>query len=60
MLDGNLLPLARTAAPFSSWMQFTWYWSTDNQPFWTKFMDFRSSAVRGIMEAVAAAESIRS
>jgi hypothetical protein len=58
-LDGLLLLLARIAAPFSSWMRFTEYWSTDDQPFWTKFMDFRSSSVRGIMEAVAAAESIR-
>ncbi len=50
--------LARLAAAFSAFVHFTWYWSTDDQPWWTEVEDFRSMAVRGITLAVQAAESI--
>lgn len=56
--DGQLFHLARIAAPFSAWIRFMFYWSTDDQPGWTKFGDFRSWAVRDIMAAVASAESV--
>jgi len=50
--------LARIAAPFSAFVHFTWYWSTDDQPWWTKVEDFRSMAVQGIMTAVTATEGM--
>ena len=54
---GPAFGLARVAAPFSAFVEFTWYWSTDDQPWWTTVEDFRSMAVRGVTTAVEAAES---
>lgn len=51
----TVFELASVAAPFSAFVHFTWYWSTDDQPWWTKVEDFRSMAVRGITAAVQAA-----
>jgi hypothetical protein len=33
-LEPRLVHLAATAAPFTNWIRFSWYWSTDNLPQW--------------------------
>lgn len=55
-MDDGLLSLLPAAAPFSRWIRFTWYWSTDLLPWWAKEGDLRSSAVREIVETVEAVE----
>ncbi len=57
-LSEDMLSLIRAAASFSTWIRFTWYWSTDDQPWWAREMDLRSSAVRAIKEGVEAVEGI--
>ena len=53
-MDDSLLALVRSVAPFSRWIRFTWYWSTDDLPWWAEEMDLRSSAVDEIMAALEA------
>jgi len=53
-MDDTLLELVRSAAPFSTWIRFTWYWSTDDVPWWAAEMDLRTSAVRDIKDTVEA------
>jgi hypothetical protein len=57
-MDDVMLSLVRSAAPFSTWIRFTWYWSTDDLPWWATDMDLRTSAVRDIKEIVEAIEQI--
>lgn len=59
-LDDHLLSLIRCAASFSTWIRFSWYWSTDDQPWWAEEMDLRSSAVRDIKEGLEAIEEMKS
>lgn len=49
-----MLSLVRSAAPFSTWIRFSWYWSTDDLPWWARETDLRASAVRTIAETTAA------
>ena len=57
-IDGTMLSLVRSAAPFSTWIRFTWYWSTDDLPWWATDMDLRTSAVRDINDTVEAVEQM--
>lgn len=58
-IDDAMLNLVRTAAPFSTWIRFTWYWSTDDLPWWATDMDLRTSAVRDIHDIVEAVEQMQ-
>jgi hypothetical protein len=57
-MDDAMLSLVRSAAPFSTWIRFTWYWSTDGLPWWATDMDLRTSAVRDINDIVEALEQM--
>ena len=57
-LDGDLLTLARVAAPFSQWTRFMWYWSTDDLPRWVIEENLRSAAVRDIKGIVQVVEDM--
>ena len=57
-LGKELLGLCRACAPYSAWIRFMWYWSTDDLPPWVWEEDLRSAAIRDIMAAVGAAEMI--
>lgn len=58
-LNDSMLSLVRCAASFSTWIRFSWYWSTDDQPWWAEGMDLRSSAVRDIKEGLEAVEGMK-
>jgi len=58
-LNDSMLSLIRCAASFSTWIRFTWFWSTDDQPWWSREMDLRSSAVRAIKEGVEAVDGMK-
>ena len=58
-MGNDLLQLVRVAAPFSTWIRFTWYWSIDNLPWWAKETDLRSSAVRGIKVSIEAVDEMK-
>jgi hypothetical protein len=58
-MDDVMLSLVRSAAPFSTWIRFTWYWSTDDQPWWATDMNLRASAVRDIKDIVEAVEKMQ-
>ena len=58
-LNDSILSLIRCAAPFSTWIRFTWYWSTDDQPWWAEEMDLRSSAVRDVKNGLEAVEGMK-
>lgn len=54
-LEPGLVRLAATVAPFTSWIRFSWYWSTDNLPRWA--IDRRQrpktvEAIKGTLETV--------
>jgi hypothetical protein len=55
-IDDRLLSIVRTAALFSTWIRFTWYWSTDDQPWWAKEGNLAASTVRQMAECVEAIE----
>jgi hypothetical protein len=57
-MDDSMLRLIQITAPFSVWIRFTWYWDSDELPWWAKEMDLRTSSVRGIMEIMQALEKI--
>jgi Ser/Thr protein kinase RdoA (MazF antagonist) len=57
-LDSVLLSLVRICAPFSTWIRFMWYWSTDDLPHWAVGENMREAAIRDIKAAVKTAESI--
>jgi len=58
-MDDAMLSLVRSVAPFSTWIRFTWYWSTDDVPWWAAEMDLRTSAVRDIKDTVEAVEQMQ-
>jgi Ser/Thr protein kinase RdoA (MazF antagonist) len=58
-MDDHMLSLIRRAASFSTWIRFTWFWSTDDQPWWATEADLRSSAVRAITETVETIDRIQ-
>lgn len=49
-MGAPVLPLVRTAAPFTRWIRFTWYWSTDDVPHWAAGMDLREGAVEDVAD----------
>jgi hypothetical protein len=57
-LDSDLLSLVRICAPFSTWIRFMWYWSTDELPHWAVEENLREAAIRDIKAAVETAEGI--
>ncbi|MBI5722426.1 MAG: aminoglycoside phosphotransferase family protein [Planctomycetes bacterium] len=54
-LDPGLVRLAAIAAPFTQWIRFMWYWSTDELPRWAIERNVRTNcveAIRGIVEVM--------
>ena len=51
-LDDATLALVQSAAPFSQWIRFTWYCSTDDTPHWAVGMNLGQGTVESIAETV--------
>ena len=58
-ISDDMLALMRCAAPFSTWIRFTWYWSTNDLPWWARETSLRTSAARAIQEDIAAVEQTK-
>ncbi len=57
-LDMNTISLIRIAAPFSTWIRFTWYCSTDDLPWWAKEIDHRLSTINALKDGIETAEAM--
>ena len=56
--DDTVLALVRTAAPFTRWIRFTWYCSTDDIPAWAVGMNLRDGAVEDVAETIETVERL--
>ena len=52
VLDSAMISLAAIVAPFTQWVRFMWYWSTDEIPQWAKDRNVRASVIRDIKATV--------
>jgi hypothetical protein len=57
-MDSTVLSVVRSAAPFTRWIRFTWYCSTDDVPQWAVGMNLREGAVEDVAETVEAVEEM--
>lgn len=51
-LESTMISLAAIAAPFTRWVRFMWYWSTDDIPQWVKERNVRASVIQDIKATV--------
>ena len=55
-MDNTVLSLVRSAAPFTKWIRFTWYCSTDDVPAWAVGINRRDGLVEDIAETIEAVQ----